>query len=86
MEQEVQKRLNDKAWLTHIIETELVRQLKFNSSSRHSYINCTMNQIYNKIDEAIHEEVIKRLKVELIHPSEGTSGNENLDESIFSIL
>ena len=34
-------------------------------SPRRSYIHSTMDEIYNKIDVVIHEEVLKRLKVEL---------------------
>ena len=37
---------------------------------RRSYIHSTMDEIYNKIDTTIHEEVIKRLRIELKEPED----------------
>lgn len=62
---EVEKCLNDENRLQTVVEKEVLRQIKRNSSSRNSYIVMTMDAIYNKIDKVIHEEVLKRLVIEL---------------------
>lgn len=70
---EVSKVLNDENRLQHLIEQEILRQVKFGElkHERSSFIINTMDAVYNEIDKVIHQEVLKRLKIELIEPSEG---------------
>ena len=59
------KCLLDENRLKHLIEKELIRQLKIQDSDRKLYLRSTLDAIYNKIDETIHKEVTKRLIIEL---------------------
>lgn len=70
--EEITKTLNDKERLESMIEKELLRQLKFgpNKYERRSFLINTMDSIYNEIDKTIHEEVCKRLRIELVEPKE----------------
>lgn len=81
---EVSKVLNDEEYLKRLIEAEVIRQCKRESPYR-SYITCTVDQVYRKIDSVIHEEVLKRLKIELLPPGE-SSGNENIDSTVTKFL
>jgi light-regulated signal transduction histidine kinase (bacteriophytochrome) len=67
--EEVNKCLNDKARIRTIVEGQ-VRYEIMKDSPRRTYIHTTMDEIYNKIDQTIHEEVVKRLKIELKNPIE----------------
>ena len=69
--EEVCKCLNDKERIKTIVEGQ-VRYEIMKESPRRSYIHSTMDEIYNKIDEAIHKEVVKRLKIELKEPEDET--------------
>lgn len=60
----VEKLLNDKNFLEETISKEIIRQLRREEPSR-SYLVCTVNEIYSKIDKIIHDEVTSRLIVEL---------------------
>lgn len=70
IKKEVSKYFNDKNGLESLIEKEIIRQLKCQDNVRKSFIINTMDGIYNKIDTIIHEEVLKRLKIELKEPNE----------------
>lgn len=65
VQNEVIKCLLDENRLKHLIEKELIRQLKIQDSDRKLYLRSTLDAIYNKIDETIHKEVTKRLIIEL---------------------
>ena len=67
--EEVNKCLNDKERLRAIVESQVKYEI-MKDHPRRSYIHSTMDDIYNKIDSTIHEEVIKRLRVELKEPEE----------------
>ena len=67
--EEVNKCLNDKERLRAIVEGQVKYEI-MKDHPRRSYIHSTMDDIYNKIDSTIHEEVIKRLRVELKEPEE----------------
>lgn len=69
--EEVNKCLNDKERIRAIIEGQ-VRYEIMKDHPRRSYIHTTMDEIYNKIDSTIHEEVVKRLRVELKEPEDET--------------
>lgn len=64
VKEEVTKALHDEQYIEHLVEKEIIRQLKLNEP-RSSYIVNTTNSLYNKIDEVIHDEVMKRLVIEL---------------------
>jgi len=66
---EVCKCLNDKERIKSIVEGQ-VRYEIMKESPRRSYIHSTMDEIYNKIDKVIHEEVVKRLRIELREPDD----------------
>ena len=70
--EEVTKTLNDKERLESIVEKELMRQLKYGQDKyeRRSFVINTMDHVYNRIDSIIHEEVCKRLRIELVEPKE----------------
>ena len=68
--EETTKVLNDKEKISSMIEKEIIRQLKYDTSDRTHYLICTMDKIYNKIDSVIHDEVVKRLVIELKEPEE----------------
>lgn len=72
VKEEVTKTLNDKERLESMVEKEILRQLKFgpNKYERSSFIINTMDHIYNRIDSIIHDEVLKRLRIELVEPKE----------------
>lgn len=65
VQNEVIKCLLDENRLKHLIEKELIRQLKIQDSDRKPYLRSALDAIYNKIDETIHKEVTKRLIIEL---------------------
>ena len=65
VQKEVAKILNDENRLQSMVEKEILRQLKCQDKVRNSFIRNTMDGIYNKIDEVIHEEVVKRLQITL---------------------
>ena len=67
--EEVKKCLNDKERLRARVEGQIKYEI-MKDHPRRSYIHSTMDDIYNKIDSTIHEEVIKRLRVELKEPEE----------------
>ena len=67
--EEVNKCLNDKERIRAIVEGQ-VRFEIMKDHPRRSYIHSTMDEIYNKIDSTIHEEVIKRLRIELKEPED----------------
>ena len=66
---EVNKCLNDKERIKSIIEGQIKFEI-MRDHPRRSYIHSTMDEIYNKIDTTIHEEVIKRLRIELKEPED----------------
>lgn len=74
--EEVNKCLNDKERIRAIIEGQ-VRYEIMKDRPRRSYIHSTMDEIYNKIDSTIHEEVVKRLRVELKEPEDFEGDNIN---------
>lgn len=69
---EVEKCLNDQNRLEHLIEKEIIRQVKYNGQDyqRRYFIQNTMDAIYNRIDTVIHEEVLKRLQITLKEPDD----------------
>ena len=67
--EEVNKCLNDKERIKSIIEGQIKFEI-MRDHPRRSYIHSTMDEIYNKIDTTIHEEVIKRLRIELKEPED----------------
>lgn len=74
---EVEKCLNDENRLQSLVEKEVLRQIK-KSDGRNSYIVMTMDAIYNKIDKVIHEEVLKRLVIELRSDEDVKSNKEDI--------
>ena len=66
---EVNKCLNDKERIKSIIEGQIKFEI-MRDHPRRSYIHSTMDEIYNKIDTTIHEEVVKRLRIELKEPKD----------------
>lgn len=66
---EVNKCLNDKERIKSIIEGQIKFEI-MRDHPRRSYIHSTMDEIYNKIDTTIHEEVVKRLRIELKEPED----------------
>ena len=66
---EVNKCLNDKERIKSIIEGQIKFEI-MRDHPRRSYIHSTMDELYNKIDSTIHEEVIKRLRIELKEPED----------------
>lgn len=67
--EEVNKCLNDKERIKSIIEGQIKFEI-MRDHPRRSYIHSTMDEIYNKIDSTIHEEVVKRLRIELKEPED----------------
>ena len=67
--EEVNKCLNDRERIKSIIEGQIKFEI-MRDHPRRSYIHSTMDEIYNKIDSTIHEEVIKRLRIELKEPED----------------
>lgn len=66
VKEEVEKVLNDEERLQRVIQDEVVKQLKHKGyNDRGSYIVCTMDKIYNKIDEEICKQVVDRLQISL---------------------
>ena len=66
---EVNKCLNDRERIKSIIEGQIKFEI-MRDHPRRSYIHSTMDEIYNKIDTTIHEEVVKRLRIELKEPED----------------
>lgn len=61
--------LNDKEHLQQYIQNEIIKEIRRDyDKERRSYAISTMDEIYNKIDRIIHEEVLKRLVVTLREP------------------
>lgn len=61
--------LNDKEHLQQYIQNEIIKEIRRDyNKERRSYPICTVDEIYNKIDKIIHEEVLKRLVVTLREP------------------
>lgn len=81
VDEEIRKVLNDEERIKRLVENEVIRQVKYHNKDRQSYVISTMDEIYNKIDKVIHEEVLKRLVIELRdvdgNESEGTNIQEN---------
>lgn len=69
---EVEKLLNDQNRLEHLIEKEILSQVKYNGQDfqRRHFIQNTMDAVYNRIDTVIHEEVLKRLQITLKEPEQ----------------
>ena len=67
--EEVNKCLNDKERIKSIIEGQIKFEI-MRDHPRRSYIHSTMDEVYNKIDTTIHEEVVKRLRIELKEPED----------------
>lgn len=74
VKEEVTKYFNDEERLKSMIEKEIVRQLRYAKEvdqERRSFIISTMDAIYNKIDQTIHEEVCNRLIIKLKEEEDG---------------
>lgn len=73
VETEVKKCLSDEQRLEHLIEKEILRQIKYNNQDyqRKYFIQNTLDAIYNRIDTVIHDEVLKRLQITLREPDTG---------------
>lgn len=67
VKKEVDKCLNDENRLQHMIEKEILSQIKYGQDGykRRSFLISVMDEVYNRIDEIIHEEVLKRLQITL---------------------
>lgn len=66
VEKAVDEALSDQDRLQYLVEKEVLRQIKYNKDKNRQYfIQCTLDSIYNKIDQVIHEEVLKRLVIDL---------------------
>ena len=67
VEKEVNKCLNDENRLQHMIEKEILNQIKYGQDGykRRSFLISVMDEVYNRIDGIIHEEVLKRLRITL---------------------
>lgn len=74
VKEEIVKVLNDNERIRRTVENEVVRCCKIYNSdgTRRSFVINVMDDIYNKIDKVIHEEVHKRLIIELKEPEECT--------------
>lgn len=71
VKEEVTICMHDQERLRRLIENEIVRQLKFYDPLKHTrtqYIRCTVDEIYNQIDEEIHKVVCDRLQLTLKEP------------------
>lgn len=67
VKKEVDKCLNDENRLQHMIEKEILSQIKYSQDGykRRSFLISVMDEVYNRIDGIIHEEVLKRLQITL---------------------
>lgn len=66
----IEQELKDENKWSAFIDSELRRLiLDAADNKRFSYLHCTVDKLYHKIDEEIHNEVLKRLNVSLV-PSE----------------
>lgn len=67
IKKEVNKCFNDKNRLQHMIEKEILSQIKYGQDNykRKSFLISVMDEVYNRIDGVIHEEVLKRLQITL---------------------
>lgn len=72
VKEEISKLAKDEDFIHSYIEKEILRQLKHGElkHERRSFLINTMDSIYNQIDKTIHEEVCKRLRIELVEPEE----------------
>lgn len=72
VKEEISKLAKDEDFIHSYIEKEILRQLKYGElkHERRSFLINTMDSIYNQIDKTIHEEVCKRLRIELVEPEE----------------
>lgn len=67
--EQVEKELKDKEHIQQIIQKKIIDEIRRDyGKERRSYAISTMDEIYNKIDREIHEEVLKRLVVTLREP------------------
>ena len=74
---EVEKALNDKEYLKRCIQDEIVKQIYSDYNKERSVFTISvMDEIYNKIDKVIHQEVINRLVIELKEPTKEDETNE----------
>lgn len=74
---EVEKALNDKEYLKRCIQDEIVKQIYRDYNKERSVFTISvMDEIYNKIDKVIHQEVINRLVIELKEPTKEDVSNE----------
>lgn len=74
---EVEKALNDKVYLKRCIQDEIVKQIYRDYNKERSVFTISvMDEIYNKIDKVIHQEVINRLVIELKEPTKEDETNE----------
>lgn len=77
VQEEIKKLLNDKQKLTNYIQQEIIKEISRDyNKQRHSYPISTMDEVYNKIDTIIHQEVLKRLVIELREPPKEDDLNE----------
>ena len=72
VKEEMSKLAKDEDFIRSFIENEILRQLRYGElkHERRSFLINTMDSIYNEIDKTIHEEVCKRLRIELVEPKE----------------
>lgn len=72
VKEEISKLAKDEDFIHSYIEKEILRQLRYGElkHERRSFLINTMDSIYNQIDKTIHEEVCKRLRIELVEPEE----------------
>lgn len=67
--EQVEVELRDKEKIQQIIQKKIIDEIRRDyGKERRSYVISTMDEIYNKIDNVIHEEVLKRLVVSLREP------------------
>lgn len=74
---EVEKALNDKEYLKRCIQDEIIKQIyRDYNKDRSVFTISVMDEIYNKIDKVIHQEVINRLIIDLKEPTKEAISNE----------
>ena len=67
---QIEKYFNDPANIDRMLKDEVLHQLYKTDYKRSTFLINTMDAIYNQIDATIHQEVLKRLKIELKEPDE----------------
>lgn len=72
VKEEISKLAKDEDFIHSYIEKEILRQLRYGElkHERRPFLINTIDSIYNQIDKTIHEEVCKRLRIELVEPEE----------------